>query len=697
MTLTLTHSGIPLSFLCNLNEKHRLRSRVLVRSVGNNESRESVVISGVSSVNKKDAYVAECDVGGKKSKQDAPEELEVLWDDGFGTQTTDDGIEIAMNLIKSDGGPPRWFCPMACGKPIKNSPVLLYLPGIDGTGAGLVIHEKTLGKVYNVQCLHIPVWDRTSLEGLIHIVEEIVMIERTLSPNKPIYLLGESFGGALALCVAARNPTVDLILILANPATAYERSPLNFLPSLLEDLPEEYYGIFPYAMSPLVCDYIKMAMIKSYGRNHVESLWQMFAGFCKDLPLISVMLKILPKDTLTWRLKLVQSAAAYANSRLHAITSQVLVLASGRDNILPSKNEAQRLFRILKHCDVRVFEENGHTILLESGVNVLTAIKTTYMYRRSSKHDILKDFLPISITEFKNLPVETWWYHLYIDAVIFSTMENGKIVRGLEGIPDEGPVLIVGNHMLMAFDVFPIVSEFMREKKITLHGLTHPEFFNIDVEREYYIIPLADVLRVGGSIPVSGRNFFKLLAKKSHVLLYPGGLREGLHRKGEAGKLFWPDKQEFVRMAVKFGATIIPFGGVGEDDILELLVDYNDMKRNPLLNHMVNTINQGRTNLREGVGGEIAKQQFHMPLWLPKPPGRLYFKFGKPIRTKGKEDMLNDNDYLQELYLQIKSDVEKNIAYLLEKREEDPYRSNVERILWRMKHGSLDQIPSFEP
>ncbi|KAJ0850430.1 putative alpha/Beta hydrolase [Helianthus annuus] len=305
MTLTLTHSGIPLSFLCNLNEKHRLRSRVLVRSVGNNESRESVVISGVSSVNKKDAYVAECDVGGKKSKQDAPEELEVLWDDGFGTQTTDDGIEIAMNLIKSDGGLLGGSAPWHVANLLKILQffciylgslnfvwyvligVILCL-GIDGTGAGLVIHEKTLGKVYNVQCLHIPVWDRTSLEGLIHIVEEIVMIERTLSPNKPIYLLGESFGGALALCVAARNPTVDLILILANPATAYERSPLNFLPSLLEDLPEEYYGIFPYAMSPLVCDYIKMAMIKSYGRNHVESLWQMFAGFCKDLPLISV-------------------------------------------------------------------------------------------------------------------------------------------------------------------------------------------------------------------------------------------------------------------------------------------------------------------------------------------------------------------------------------------------------------------------
>lgn len=54
-------------------------------------------------------------------------------------------------------------------------------------------------------------------EGLIKFVEEKVMIEHTSAPNKPIYLLGESFGGALALSVAARNPTIDLILVVANP------------------------------------------------------------------------------------------------------------------------------------------------------------------------------------------------------------------------------------------------------------------------------------------------------------------------------------------------------------------------------------------------------------------------------------------------------------------------------------------------
>lgn len=40
--------------------------------------------------------------------------------------------------------------------------------------------------------------------------------------------------------------------------------------------------------------------------------------------------------------------------------------------------------------------------------------------------------------------------------------------------------------------------------------------------------------------------------------------------QGEEYKLFWPDQPEFVRMAAHFGATIVPFGVVGEDDIAEV-------------------------------------------------------------------------------------------------------------------------------
>lgn len=36
--------------------------------------------------------------------------------------------------------------------------------------------------------------------------------------------------------------------------------------------------------------------------------------------------------------------------------------------------------------------------------------------------------------------------------------------------------------------------------------------------------------------------------------------------------MFWPDEPEFVRMAARFGATIVPFGVIGEDDIAEVLL-----------------------------------------------------------------------------------------------------------------------------
>jgi hypothetical protein len=34
----------------------------------------------------------------------------------------------------------------------------------------------------------------------------------------------------------------------------------------------------------------------------------------------------------------------------------------------------------------------------------------------------------------------------------------------------------------------------------------------------------------------------------------------------EAYTLLWPEKAEFVRMAAKFGATIVPFAAIGADE-----------------------------------------------------------------------------------------------------------------------------------
>lgn len=62
--------------------------------------------------------------------------------------------------------------------------------------------------------------------------------------------------------------------------------------------------------------------------------------------------------------------------------------------------------------------------------------------------------------------------------VLYSTLGDRTIVRGLSGVPSKGPVLLVGYHMLMGFEVFTLLEEFIREKNIMLSGLALPALFN---------------------------------------------------------------------------------------------------------------------------------------------------------------------------------------------------------------------------
>lgn len=41
-----------------------------------------------------------------------------------------DYIDEAKDMIKSDGGPPRWFTPVECRSHTSDSPLLFYLPGL---------------------------------------------------------------------------------------------------------------------------------------------------------------------------------------------------------------------------------------------------------------------------------------------------------------------------------------------------------------------------------------------------------------------------------------------------------------------------------------------------------------------------------------------------------------------------------------
>ncbi|KAI5428089.1 hypothetical protein KIW84_033190 [Lathyrus oleraceus] len=114
---------------------------------------------------------------------------------------------------------------------------------------------------------------------------------------------------------------------------------------------------------------------------------------------------------------------------------------------------------------------------------------------------------------------------------MLSTLEDGKIVKGLAGIPSEGPVLLVGNHMLLALDTVSLLSQMYTEQDIIVRGMAHPLMFRRRKRGRLPEVSSFDWLRVMGIFPVTATNLFKLFSSKSHVLLFPGGVREAFHRK----------------------------------------------------------------------------------------------------------------------------------------------------------------------
>lgn len=114
-------------------------------------------------------------------------------------------------------------------------------------------------------------------------------------------------------------------------------------------------------------------------------------------------------------------------------------------------------------------------------------------------------------------------------AAMFSTLDDGNIVRGLGGVPNEGPVLLVGYHMLLGLELSSLVEAFLREKNIMVRGMAHPMLFTGGLELSSTEFSITDWMKVMGAVPVTASNIYKLLSTNSHVLLYPGGVREAFH------------------------------------------------------------------------------------------------------------------------------------------------------------------------
>lgn len=225
---------------------------------------------------------------------------------------------------------------------------------------------------------------------------------------------------------------------------------------------------------------------------------------------------------------------------------------------------------------------------------------------------------------------------------------------GLENIPDERPLLFVGNHVVWSgVDIALFLAVLMREKGIRIRALGDRAHFQIPLWRK--------VVAAVGTVEGTRPNCARLMREGACILVYPGGAREVAKRRGEKYKLLWGNRLGFAKMALEHDCTIVPFATVGGEEMWDIRLDANDLLSSPVGPVVEKLL--PRTDFLAPVVTGLAGTP------IPKPV-KMYFRFEPPIRTS---EIVGDSEDERARLLRdrTKAAVEASLATLLTRREAD--------------------------
>jgi pimeloyl-ACP methyl ester carboxylesterase len=245
---------------------------------------------------------------------------------------------------------------VTCRATEPNLPLFIFLPGMDGCGALLRHQLPGLMFDFDIRWLSIPPDDLTGWDGLIAQVAHLIGMERQRSPSRSIYLCGESFGGCLALRLAALFPGLLDRLIVVNPASSAARQPwMSWGASVAQRLPDPLYSLSTFGLLPLLIAPHRVPI-------------------ARQQELLAAMQSVRP-PAAAWRLSLL-SQFALEELPLERIEQPVLMLASGADRLLPSVEEVHKLEKLLPNSQMVVLPQSGHACLLESELKLIGILKS---------------------------------------------------------------------------------------------------------------------------------------------------------------------------------------------------------------------------------------------------------------------------------------------------------------------------------
>jgi len=623
-----------------------------------------------------------------------------------------------------------------------DKPIAIYLPGLDGFGISAASFQfNDLSTTFELWRMSIDVNDRSSFHELVQKTVQFIE-DITYNTNRPVYVIGESFGGMLTAAVALQvcnqqkkkenheeiNDTIGGI-ILVNSATSFDRSSWDTISPLLTTVGKLMEQPEPIQLGPFTLPSVYSvvggltlsAVIPS--QRQYQQIFDTFMSMesIRDPSLITQTIKgfidtfditsnFLPPDLLEHRIKnwLMVGSSIVIDSRLKQLDIPSLIVFGGKDNLLSSKNEANRLTKILPQSEKLIVKEAGHFVL-DGTVNLTEAILYSKIdplkfTQNKKKYDPIIDWkLPSREEMDQTLKTSVKQLEGFFSPIWLSTNKDGKRSFGVGNVPNEGPILFVANHQLLGVDLSLLVAK-LYKNGIPVRGLTHPIIFqgassiNVGVNSELGRVPgIESPLSGGGTqdfekfgaVMVTPRNFYRLMQTGQNALLFPGGVREVFHRRNESYQLFWPEKVDFVRTAARFNATIVPVSAVGMADSFNFLLDSDELLDSPILGQRAKDFASNMTSARFDMDND--DELFLPPLVTPSLPSRNYFVFGKPIYTHDIDP--KDKDACKETYLNIQENMKFDFHQILEAREKDAFKDAVPRFSFERLTGQ--QAPTF--
>lgn len=131
-------------------------------------------------------------------------------------------------------------------------------------------------------------------------------------------------------------------------------------------------------------------------------------------------------------------------------------------------------------------------------------------------------------------------------------------IRGLENVPREGPVLVVGNH-----------SGGTSSPEVFISQLAISTYFG--VERQHYQLahrmvlnsPFGSLLRRFGTVEADHGNAEQALDAGAIVTVFPGGDYEVFRPSWESARIDMGGRKGFLRLAMAKGVPVVPMVSLG--------------------------------------------------------------------------------------------------------------------------------------